>query len=154
MYMILTTHALIGAALGKHVANPWLVASLAIPLHFFLDTFRHGEYLGRQSTFRNTWWKVALDLSAPFFLIAVYLSFSDSTLPLVRNILLGMFASMFPDLLTVLYWKLRFNFLYRAFKFHEFVHPYPKGDRRYDWSWRNGLNDILFSAVAILLLIL
>jgi len=152
--MILTTHALVGAALGKHVSNPWLIALIAIPLHYILDHFRHGEYLNRQSTFKNTWWKVALDLIMGFSIVFGYILFSHPAPFAIRNILLGAFISMFPDLLTVLYWKLDFKFLKIPFDFHERVHPYPKGDKRYDWNLRNTRNDTLLSILAIILLIL
>jgi len=153
-HMILTTHALVGAALGKHISNPWLVALIAIPLHYTLDHFRHGEYLNRKSTFANTWWKVALDIIIALVIILGYISLSHPTPLAARNICIGTFVSMFPDLLTVLYWKLHFNFLKIPFDFHERIHPYPKGDKRYDWNLRNGKNDILFSIIAIILLIL
>ena len=152
--MLLTTHALVGAALGKRVSNPWLLIIIALPLHFFLDCFRHGEYLDRKSTFANTWWKVALDILIGFTIIFGYIFFSHPTFLVARNIIIGTLASMFPDLLTVLYWKLNFKFLEKPFKFHEWVHPYPKGDKRYDWNIRNARNDIIFSIIAVILLIL
>ncbi|HEX8974351.1 MAG TPA: hypothetical protein VF817_02585 [Patescibacteria group bacterium] len=152
--MILTTHALVGAALGKHVSNPWLIILIALPLHFFLDSFRHGEYLNRKSTFANTWWKVAIDLVAGLSIVGAYILLFHPTILIIRNILIGTFASMFPDLLTVLYWKLNFKLLYKLFQFHAWVHPYPKGDKRYDWNLRNGRNDIIFSILAIVLMLL
>jgi len=151
--MILTTHALVGAALGKHVSNPWLIFLIAIPLHFVLDHFRHGEYLNRKSTFANIWWKVVLDLIAGLAIVGGYIFWSHPVPLAARNILIGAFVSMFPDLLTVLYWKLHFNFLKIPFDFHERIHPYPKGDQRYDWTLRNARNDILFSILALVLLI-
>lgn len=152
--MILTTHALVGAALGKNISNPWLIVIIALPLHFLLDSFRHGEYLNRKSTFTNTWWKVALDIVVGLGVVLTYIIFFHPTSLVIRNILLGTFASMFPDLLTVLYWKLNFKFLQKAFHFHEWVHPYPKGDKRYDWTLRNARNDIFFSILAFILLFL
>ncbi len=47
--MILTTHTLTGAVVGKCVNNTWLIMILSVILHFILDTFRHGEYLNRKS---------------------------------------------------------------------------------------------------------
>jgi hypothetical protein len=151
--MILITHALVGAALGKQLRNPFIIVPLGIALHYCLDTFRHGEYLNRKSTFRNTTWKVALDLFSGLAILAFYLKFSHVSQVTTRNILLGTFFSMFPDLLTVLYWKFNFNFLKKIYEFHEWIHPYPKGDRRYDWNLRNNLNDIIFSLIAIILLL-
>ncbi len=152
--MILITHALVGAALGKQIRNPFIIAPLAIALHYCLDTFRHGEYLNRRSTFKNTAWKVALDLFAGLAIIIVYLKFSHASIETAKNIFTGTFFSLLPDLLTVLYWKLNFNFLKKIYDFHGWVHPYPKGDKRYDWNLRNNLNDIIFSIIAIIILLL
>lgn len=152
--MILTTHALVGAALGKNISNPWMIILIAIPIHYILDTFRHGEYLDRKSTVKNTWWKVALDISIGLTIIWSYILISHPSIETAKNILMGTFSSMFPDLLTVLYWKFNFKFLKVIFNFHAWVHPYPKGDKRYDWTLRNSLNDIIFSLIAIILILI
>jgi hypothetical protein len=150
--MILITHALTGAALGKNIGNPLIIAPLAIIMHYCLDTFRHGEYLNQNSTFKNTAWKVAVDLFSGLAIIGFYLKFSHSTHETIRNIAIGTFFSLLPDLLTVLYWKLHFNFLEKIYFFHGWVHPYPKGDKRYDWNIRNSINDIIVSLIAIFIL--
>jgi len=152
--MILTTHALTGAALGKYIHSPWLLIPMAIIMHYTLDTFRHGEYLDRKSTVANTWWKVAIDILFGCSIVIFYIAIAMPPLEIAQNILLGMFFSMFPDLLTVLYWKLHFNFLKKIFNFHAWIHPYPKGDSRYDWTLRNAANDIIFSTIAISLMFL
>jgi hypothetical protein len=150
--MILTTHALTGATLGKYIHNPWLLIPMAIIMHFTLDTFRHGEYLNRKSTVANTWWKVAIDLILGNGIILTYILTQHPPTEVIIPILIGAFFSMFPDLLTILYWKLHFKFLGKIFDFHAWVHPYPKGDPRYDWTLRNAMNDIIFSSIAIILL--
>ncbi len=152
--MILITHALVGAALGKQIRNPFIVAPLAIALHYCLDTFRHGEYLNRTTKFKTAAWRVALDLFSALLIIFIYLKFSHAAFGTIRNVLVGSFFSMFPDLLTLLYWRLNFSFLEKIFHFHEWVHPYPKGDQRYAWNLRNNLNDIIFSLIAIIILLL
>ena len=152
--MILTTHALTGASLGKYVHSPLLLIPLAIVFHYTLDTFRHGEYLGRNSTIRNTWWKVAIDILLGCSIVLFYIVIAMPPLEIARNIMIGMFFSMLPDLFTVLYWKLHFTFLKKLFDFHAWIHPYPKGDSRYDWTLRNAVNDIIFCSIAILLLLL
>ncbi len=152
--MILITHALVGAALGKKLTNPFIIAPLAIAVHYCLDTFRHGEYLNRKSTFKDTIWKVALDLFSGLAIILFYIKFSHSSTATTKNIFIGTFFSMLPDLFTVLYWKFHFNFLGKLYDFHGWVHPYPKGDKRYDWNLRNNLNDIVFSTIAIIILLL
>ncbi len=152
--MILTTHALIGAALGKHLANPFIIAPLAIVLHYAFDTFRHGEYLNQKSTLRNTTWKVILDLLLGLTVILFYLKFSNSAHEAAKNILIGTFFSLLPDLLTVLYWKLHFNFLEKIYHFHGWVHAFPQESKEREWNLRNSINDIVFSIIGIMFLFL
>ena len=152
--MILTTHALVGAAFGKQIHNPFLLVAILIPLHYLMDIFRHGEYLNKKSTFANTAWKVVLDLAfalSTILTVAFFLHFDKQTLFFA---LLGAFISMFPDLLTVLYWKLNFKFLKKIYLFHQFIHRrFPDDSKERVWNLRNAANDIFFSIIAILSLL-
>ncbi|NTW26822.1 MAG: hypothetical protein HGA36_00640 [Candidatus Moranbacteria bacterium] len=153
--MILTTHALVGAALGKYVSNPAMQILILIPLHYTLDIFRHGEYLNKQSTFKDTTWKVTLDLfiGGAIILLAIYAKNISPAISI--SMITGTIISMFPDLLTVLYWKLNFKFLKKIYQFHQFVHGrFADGSPERAWTMRNAANDILFSAIAIMLLFL
>jgi len=151
--MILTTHALVGAALGKQIGNPIIVAPLAIALHFCLDTFRHGEYLNRNTKFKTATWQVLIDLFSTLTIISIYLKFSHASYETTRNIFVGSFFSMFPDFLTLLYFVFHFDFLKKIHDFHTWAHPFPKPDKRYTWNLRNNLNDIIFSIIAIFILL-
>lgn len=152
--MILTTHALVGAAVGKHISNPWLIILITLPLHFILDTFRHGEYLGQDSKTREVLGKVVLDLFGGLAIISLYIYFYHPSLQITKAIFFGSFISMFPDLLTFLHWKLRVPFLGKIYKFHQWVHRYARGSKERIWNLRNARNDILFSILAIILLLL
>lgn len=153
--MILTTHALVGAALGKNISNPIILIILSLIIHYSMDIFRHGEYLGKKSTLRDTWWKVAIDLLVGISIILFYITYNNPGAEITRNILLGTFTSMFPDFLTVLYWKLDFKFLKKAYNFHQLVHSrFKEGSRERAWTLQNAVNDILFSTIAIILLII
>lgn len=153
--MILTTHALVGAAAGKYIHNPLVLAIILIPLHYLLDVFRHGEYLNKKSTFADTTWKVTLDLLGGGTTILTIAHFSHFDNRTVFWIICGAFISMFPDLLTVLYWKLHWKFLGNIYRFHQFVHRrFADGSKERQWNLRNARNDIIFSAIAILLLLL
>lgn len=97
--MILTTHALVGAALGKNIDNLWILIPVSIIVHFILDTFRHGEYIetsDKKMTFRNTWWKVCLDISATLIFLALFLIFGKLSPTQSRNVLIGSFFQLFP----------------------------------------------------------
>ncbi|KKP97796.1 MAG: hypothetical protein US25_C0064G0003 [Candidatus Moranbacteria bacterium GW2011_GWE1_36_7] len=153
--MILTTHALVGAAVGKYIHNPLVLTTILIPLHYALDIFRHGEYLNKKSTFKNTTWKVTLDLfvGGVIILVAIYAKNISSAISI--SMITGALISMFPDLLTVLYWKLNFKFLEKIYEFHQFVHGrFADGSPERAWTLRNVLNDIIFSLGAITLLLL
>ncbi|HAR99563.1 MAG: hypothetical protein US57_C0005G0048 [Candidatus Moranbacteria bacterium GW2011_GWC2_37_73] len=152
--MILTTHALVGAAIGKYIHNPIALTAILIPLHYTLDIFRHGEYLNKNSTFKNTTWKVLLDLfiGGTIILFAIYAKNISPSIS--SSIIIGAIISMFPDLLTVLYWKLNFKFLEKIYKFHQWVHKFPHDSKERQWTFRNARNDIIFSILAIFLLFL
>src|SRR6266702_4276338 len=133
--MILTTHALVGAAVGRYVQNPLLQILILIPLHYMLEIFRHGEYLDKKSTFKNTAWKVALDLflGGAIILFAIYSKKTSSAVSI--SMITGALISMFPDLLTVLYWKLNFKFLKKIYQLHQFVHSrFTDGSPQRAWT--------------------
>jgi hypothetical protein len=111
--------------------------------------------LNRKSEIKETWWKVALDLSIGFSIITVYIFASHQPVIVIRNIMLGTFFSMFPDLLTLLYWEFNFKFLEKIYRFHQFTHHrFMKGSPERKWNFRNAYNDILFSVLAIISLLL
>ena len=155
--MILTTHALVGAALGKNIPNVWILIPASIIIHFVLDTFRHGEYVeifDKKISSGNIWWKVGFDISATVIFLLLFIFFGKLDLLQIRNVMLGSFFSAFPDLLTVIYWKFKFEFLAPVYRFHSWVHKYPKGAKEREWTLRNGVNDILFSLAAIIIFII
>lgn len=156
--MILATHALTGAVIGKNIENPLLIVILSLIIHFIMDSFRHGEYFdSRIATIKDTWWKVALDLCAGLFFIFFVIYFQKFNLEKATNILLGAFFSMLPDLLTVLYWKFHTPFLGRIRKFHSLCHRYnrfPQYSPERLWTLRNSANDMAISLSAIILLFL
>lgn len=149
--MILVTHALVGAAIGKNINNPLIIIPLSLAAHYALDSQRHGEYLDKTSTFKNTWWKISLDLLAGLLIVLLFISIKDLNLLRIRNILIGSFSSMFPDFLTLLFWIYPFGFLKKLHSFHEWVHRYFFSDEL-KWSFKNASNDILISLVALLFL--
>ena len=125
---------------------PWWV-------HFFLDTFRHGEYFdSRTATVKSTAWKVLLDLSVGGSVILAYFIFTKPPSLVISNMLIGAFFSMLPDLITVIYWKFHSKLLKRIIRFHMFCHRYtrfPQFSPERQWTLRNATNDILFSLLAI-----
>lgn len=151
--MILTTHALTGAVIGKNLGSPWLIIPAALALHFLLDTFRHGEYLNEKSKITE-FWKVALDIFIGLSVLWVVIFWADFSPAIIFNILLGAFFSMFPDLTTFLYWKLNFKFLKPLFDFHHRIHHCAKNPAEEKWTLRNFANDAIACATAIIILLL
>lgn len=150
--MILATHALVGAAIGEKIQNPWLIVIFSLAMHFVLDAFRHGEYLNQKSTIKNTAQKVALDLSAGLIIIIFYILIKHPGHTTITNILLGAFISVFPDSLTFLYWQAGVKFLKKPFEFHTWLHKYPPLSPERAWTFRNAANDIIISFIAIIIL--
>ena len=156
--MILTTHALTGAVIGKNLDDPFLIIILSLIIHYAMDRLRHGEYLDRKSTWKNTTWKVGLDILVGWTIIGIFLlisynsnNFNDFN---VYNIFLGVFFSMLPDLLTLLYWKFNVKILKTIFDFHAKMHKYPPFSSERIWNLKNARNDIIISILAIILLLI
>jgi hypothetical protein len=152
--MILTTHILAGALIGREINNPYAVAGLAVAVHFALDLLPHGDYLNKKSKLRE-FWKVAVDLTVG--LGTVYAIFfirdpiSNNAL-YIQNIAIGIFFSLLPDGTTFLYWKMGMNFLKPLKRFHEKLHCYPNSSPKREFRLKNNLFDILISLVAIITL--
>jgi len=155
--MILVTHALVGAAVGSKIENPLIIIPVVLAIHYFLDGFRHGEYVDdRKDSVKNTWWKIALDLFLGLSIIFSFLYFRNIDQKIILNTLIGAFFSMFPDLLTLIYWKFKNNYILGKIKaFHSVAHRYtrfPKYSPERQWTLRNAANDILISLLAIIIL--
>lgn len=150
--MTLSTHALVGATLGKEIDNPFILIPVAIAVHFFLDTLRHGEYLDRNSTFKKVWWKATIDVTLSLCVIILFIYAQKFNISKVKNILFGVFFSLFPDLLTLLHWESNSKILEKISRFHNWIHKYPRFSKEREWSLRNSINDILISTVSIAIL--
>ena len=151
--MILATHALVGATIGKNISNPLIIIPVSLATHYALDALRHGEYLDKNSTLRNTWWRVALDLFTGILIMLLCILIKGFDLPIIRNIFIGSFSSMFPDFLTLLFWIYPADFLKKLQSFHQWTHGYFSSDE-VRWNLKNARNDILFFFLAIIILLL
>jgi hypothetical protein len=151
LVMILTTHALIGAAIGKNIDNPWLIILLAFSTHFFFDSFRHGEYIAKLEA-KKDWAKVFIDIIFGMSVVCLSLFWSGSNEKIIFNTLLGSFFGALPDLFIVLYQKFNFRLVKIFVDLGTWVHPYAPGSPETLWTLRNAVNDIIFSLIAIFLL--
>lgn len=151
--MTLTTHALTGAIIGKYFQNPIAIIISAIALHYAIDTLRHGEYLDQRATWKNTTWKVLLDFSIGISLV-FFLVFQFNQVQSLQNISLAVFFSLFPDFLTLLYWKLGIKKLKFLHTFHTNIHKHPQQSPERRFKLRNMINDIILSTISVIILAL
>lgn len=156
--MILTTHALTGAVIGKNINNPWVVIALSLIVHYLMDGIRHAEYFDdRIARIKDTWWKVAIDLLIGSLIICLSVLITAPDEQTIRNMVLGAFFSILPDGLTLIYWFSGKKFLTGIKAFHSLAHRYdrnPKHSPERQWNLRNARNDIIISAIAIILLLI
>lgn len=150
--MIPSTHMLAGAVIGKNISNPIIIVLLSLIIHFIMDTFRHGDYLSHDSTMKEIVRRVGLDLFIGLSIIILYFYFNNPEWIIIRNIFIGIFASLFPDLLSFMYLKLNFKSLEKIFNFHIWIHRFFVTPKEKPWRLIDARNDIIFSILFIIIL--
>lgn len=153
--MVLATHALTGAVIGNNISNPWIIILLSIIIHYVIDSIKHGEYVetfDSKVAFKNTWWKICLDFSIGLAIILFVIYFKKLDAISVRNIFIGMFFSMFPDSLTLIYWKTRWKLFEKLYKFHSWCHRLPRFSPQRKWNLENETYEIVIALTAIFIL--
>ncbi len=119
--MLSTAHILTGAAVGTVVANPFLVILISIVLHFSWDAFPHWDP-DYEKWPKKEWYQVAsMDLLVGF-LLAFYIVGNGLNL----NVLLGMFASILPDIITMVIKLGKIKFLEPYITFHKKIQNIAK----------------------------
>ena len=157
--MILSTHALVGAAIGKNIDNPWIIILSSLAIHYFMDSFRHGEYFdSRTATIKNTAWKIIIDFLIGVFIVGLIISWEKINWHTAQNMAIGIFFSLFPDFITLLHWTFKKNKILAKIKdFHAWAHNYsrfPRYSKERQWTLRNSFNDVIFSLLAIAFLLI
>ena len=155
--MILTTHLLAGATIGKNIDNSWFVIPIAILAHFALDALPHGEYINspkKKLSLKSKMQRIILDLSFGLILVFSLIHLKNLSTLEVKNILLGSFFSIFPDFMTVLKLKFNFKFLDKIHAFHHWVHYTSRKLKDNYWNFSNARNDILVSIAALLIFLI
>lgn len=157
--MILATHALVGAAIGKNIDNSWVIILSSLVFHYFIDSFRHGEYFdSRIATIKNTAWKMILDFLVGIFIVSLIIFLKKIDWHTAQNMAIGIFFSLIPDFITLMHWIFKKNKILAKIKdFHAWSHRYhkfPKYSPERQWNLRNTTNDIIISLLAIIFLII
>ena len=140
--MILTTHAIAGAAIAQFFpAHPVLAFGAGFVSHFLLDTIPHWDYTLRSSKkdeqnplsvdmevgkdFFVDLVKIGFDIMLGVFASAFILGFVFGV-PITTAAWLGMFGGMLPDFLQFAYMKWRREPLLSLQKFHHWIHSEKK----------------------------
>lgn len=156
--MILTTHALAGAAIGKNFDSLWIIIPLSLIFHFILDSLPHGEYIYSQNKtlkIKHIRGRIAIDLFFAFFFVFLFMIINNPSHLKARDVLFGSFFSMFPDFLTLLSFKFNFGLLKIIRVFHHWVHYASRTMLKNNyWNFSNAKNDFLISAIALFFLFL
>jgi len=155
--MVSTTHALVGAVIGKNIDNLWIIIPLSLVSHFALDSIKHGEYVPTfkdKHGFRRAWWKCLLDITIGAAIIFSIIKLEKLDPVTIRNMIIGVSFSLFPDLLTLFYREFPCKLLEKIYEFHVWCHRIPRNSPERKWGLEHAKNDILISLAAIVILLL
>lgn len=135
--MVLTTHAVVGGAIGRLLPlNPILAFVLAFASHFLLDIIPHWDYPLASKANDNveshtmrlrSGWPLVVDFSRVGFdfllgALLVYFIFPPGESWWFSSIAWGVFGAVLPDGLQFVYAKWRPKFLRGLQRFHHFIH--------------------------------
>ncbi len=153
--MIITPHILVGAAIALKIKNPILVFIAAFLSHFVLDLIPHSEYninvlyglkfsrkFFRENLSRKyilAYLKILSDFFLGIFLISFILSVHS--LKFSPLIYLGIFSSILPDIITIIFWQTKILVFKRFLHFRK-IH-----------SWWGILPQIGLCLIVILIII-
>jgi hypothetical protein len=151
--MTLATHIVTGTVIGTQLSSPFLIAPLAVALHFLLDAVPHGDYVNEKSTLRD-WWKEAISFSTGIILVSIALSIRGiPEWPVLENIGIAIFFSLFPDATHFMYRFMKMKFLKPLKNFHEGLHFYPNGSPQREFRLKNEYWEIGVALISVLALI-
>lgn len=153
--MILPTHALVGAVIGKNISNPWIIIPVALVSHYILDSIRHGDYVDDRLPMADHSWKVSIDvLAAIIITLGIVYFLQDAKVS--SNIILGAIFAVLPDFFTLLGKLFPKSIVFQKTKeLNAFAHRYnkiPKYSSERQWNFKNARNDIIISVLAMILL--
>jgi len=151
--MVLATHALVGAVIGKYSNNLALIAAASVILHYAMDILKHGDYYEEKRSFSQGFSKEFLDLSIAGILILFIIYLNKSTVTEIYYMLWGISWSLLPDFLTLIYDKFNLNFIAPIYRLNRWAHDLFYTDAERVWNLKNLTNDFIISAFAIILLL-
>jgi len=136
--MILTTHAIVGAAAGRLVSNPLLSFALGFISHFLIDAIPHWSYslasivgdkknpLNRDMMINRHFIKdlaiIAVDFCSGIILTIFIFQGRNGFIDISLPLLFGAIGGVFPDALQFVYFKIRREPLITLQKLHFWFH--------------------------------
>jgi hypothetical protein len=135
--MILASHAIAGAAIGRLTKNPILAFLLGLASHFALDAIPHWQYELKSRTYSDDTLAEDMALDGKFardiifigadFFLGIFLSLLafggwnemfDPSAPIIAGIIGG----VLPDAMQFVFWKFKHEPLISMQKFHNWIH--------------------------------
>lgn len=135
--MILATHAIVGAAVGRVLSNPWAAFLAGFSSHFILDAIPHWQYrlasrrcapdtmhedMVRGKGFLRDIVLIGLDFFLGMTLSIVLFQNWSAISRLPMSVLFGALGGVSPDALQFMSWKIRKEPFTTFQKFHDWVH--------------------------------
>ncbi len=135
--MILATHAIAGAAIGRLTKNPLIAFALGFMSHFVLDAIPHWQYelksrissedimaedMTLNAKFIRDIFFVALDLAIGIFVSLLVFGGWGAFINPPAPIIAGIAGGVLPDALQFVFWKFRHEPLTTLQKFHSWAH--------------------------------
>jgi len=151
--MILTTHALTGAVIGKYINNLLAIAGISVVFHYAMDILKHGDYYEEKRTLFQGFAKEFADLLIAGVLIFLICYIDKSSKAEIYLMLWGVGWSLLPDLLTLIYDKFNIGLLAPAYKLNRWIHDLLYSDAARVWNLKNLTNDFIISGTAIIFLL-
>ncbi|MCX6813598.1 MAG: hypothetical protein NTV77_03965 [Candidatus Azambacteria bacterium] len=136
--MILTTHAIVGAAAGRVFSNPYVAFAAGFASHFIIDAIPHWEYdlksrvenkenplkedITLNKKFIGDLARIGLDFAFGVFASIFIFRNGSGFIGAPASLLAGVAGGVFPDFLQFLYFKIRREPFILAQKLHIYVH--------------------------------
>lgn len=127
--MILSTHFVVGASLGRAFPDPIFLLSLPILSHFILDHLPHWEYIDRIEQLKGKPFHLLLDVVlGPLTIFLTLYLLNDFSPEKIAPALVGGFLGVLPDGIVFLKYlfKIKNRLLKKYENFHRLLHSEKK----------------------------
>jgi hypothetical protein len=156
--MYITTHAPVGAIIGKLVPNPFLAFILGILSHYILDIIPHGDkkFINELKEWLGIKKYIAIIVADAFFLIITLLIIIKFTPDQSYwSVTAGIIGSIIPDFANGIGWLVPKRYLKPFFTSHHLIHDVLANKiTRYDFPNRGYALFLVEAPIYILALVI